>query len=173
MKDMKNTFIEKLHECNKHKQRLLSAKKKLQILMPLTLEKYEALKDEEISFIDQLIFRFSKLQDTMGDKLFPSLLLLTGEIIKDKTFIDRLNRLEELGLLYKDEWMTLRKDRNEIAHEYSFNQEEVVDSINLIYNITDKLIKIYNVFYVYCLDKFDFIQNSKILKISIDTKVGI
>ena len=170
---MKNTFIEKLHECNKHKQRLLSAKKKLQILMPLTLEKYEALKDEEISFIDQLIFRFSKLQDTMGDKLFPSLLLLTGEIIKDKTFIDRLNRLEELGLLYKDEWMTLRKDRNEIAHEYSFNQEEVVDSINLIYNITDKLIKIYNVFYVYCLDKFDFIQNSKILKISIDTKVGI
>ena len=32
---------------------------------------------------------------------------------------------------------------DEIAHEYSFNQNEIVDSINLIYTKTDELISIY------------------------------
>ena len=164
MKDRENTFIEKLHECNQHKKRLLLAKRKLEKFMPITTEVYDNLSDEDISFIDQMIFRFSKLQDTMGDKLFPSLLELIGENIKNKTFIDRLNRLEELELLYKDEWMSLRKDRNEIAHEYSFNQDEVVDSINLIFTISNKLVSIYHTLYQYCNSKFKFIQTSNILK---------
>ena len=92
--------------------------------MPLSVKRYNTLDEIYISTIDQMIFRFSKLQDTMGDKIFPSILELNGEKVKVMTFIDRLNRLEELELLYKDEWMGLRKDRNEIAHEYSFNQEK-------------------------------------------------
>lgn len=40
---------------------------------------------------------FSKLQDTMGEE------------VKSKPFIDRLNRIEELGILYKNDWMDLRK----------------------------------------------------------------
>ncbi|WP_151900700.1 hypothetical protein [Sulfurimonas hydrogeniphila] len=140
MRDLKATFIEKLHECNQHKKRLLLAKKKLDSIIPLNIQKYNNLNDDYISYIDQLIFRFSKLQDTMGDKLFPALLELMGEEVKSKPFIDRLNRLEELGIVDKNEWLKLRKDRNEIAHEYSFNQDEVVDSINLIYDITYKLL---------------------------------
>ena len=163
MKDVKNTFIEKLHECNQHKKRLLLAKKKLKIFIPLSIDNYNELSDENISFIDQLIFRFSKLQDTMGEKLFPSFLELLGEEVKSKSFIDRLNRIEELGILYKDEWMSMRKDRNEIAHEYSFNQDEVVDSINLIYEIAEKLVNVYDSFYNYCQEKFKFIQDSDIL----------
>ena len=156
MKNIEQTFIEKLHECNQHKKRVLSAKKNLSALMPLNVEKYNQLDDLSISVIDQMIFRFSKLQDTMGDKIFPSILELTGEKVKKMTFIDRLNRLEELELLYKDEWMSLRKDRNEIAHEYSFNQKEVVDSINLIYERVDKLIRIYDDISQYCFEKFGF-----------------
>ena len=151
MKDIKQTFTEKLHECNQHKKRLLSAKDKLKSIIPLDVEHYTTLDEIYISIIDQMIFRFSKLQDTMGDKIFPSILELSGEKVKAMTFIDRLNRLEELELLYKDEWMTLRKDRNEIAHEYSFNQDEVVDSINLIFNRVDDLLKIYDDIYKYCL----------------------
>ncbi len=60
--------------------------------------------------------------------------------------------------------MTLRKDRNEIAYEYSFNQNEVVDSINLIFNRVDDLLKIYNDINSYCFEKFDFIKDSKVLK---------
>ena len=144
MKDINQTFIEKLHECNQHKKRLLGAKNRLKDYMPLSVKRYNILDEIYISTIDQMIFRFSKLQDTMGDKIFPSILELNGEKVKVMTFIDRLNRLEELELLYKDEWMGLRKDRNEIAHEYSFNQDEVVNNINLVYIKSNDLIIIYN-----------------------------
>jgi len=163
MKDISQTFIEKLHECNQHKKRLLSAQSRLNDLVPLTAEQYSNLDDLHISTIDQMIFRFSKLQDTLGDKVLPSILELSGENVKSMTVIDRLNRLEELELLYKDDWMALRKDRNEIAHEYSFNQEEVVEGINLIFQKTGSLLNIYNDVYNYCHEKFDFIRQSKVL----------
>ncbi len=158
MKDIKQTFIEKLHECNLHRARLLKAKGYLKDTMPLDVNIYLSLDEVRMSFIDQMIFRFSKLQDTMRDKIFPAILELLGEEVKKLSFIDRLNRLEELELLYKDEWMSLRKDRNEIAHEYSFNQDEVVDGINLIFDRVDDLLKIYQDIYDYCYNKFVFIE---------------
>ncbi len=164
MKDMKQTFVEKLHECNQHKKRLLSAKRNLQSLIPLSVDSYNNLSEENISFIDQMLFRFSKLQDTMGEKVFPTILDLNAENVKKMTFIDRLNRLEELELLDKNEWMQLRKERNEIAHEYSFNQEEVVGSINIIFSRIDNLIQIYTVIYNYCVSTFKFVKTSSILK---------
>lgn len=164
MKDIKNTFIEKLHECNQHKNRLLSAKRHLKEYMPIDKDTYMDFGDTEMGFVDQMIFRFSKLQDAMGEKLFPSLLELMGEEIKSKPFIDRLNRIEELGILYKNEWMDLRKDRNDIAHEYSFNQDEVIDGINLIFDRSDKLLSFYDSFYQYCQEKFDFVKGSEVLR---------
>jgi len=165
MKDIKNTFIEKLHECNQHKRRLIKAQSNLKKHIPIIKNEYINFDDITMGFVDQMIFRFSKLQDTMGEKLFPSLLELIGEEIKSKSFIDRLNRIEELGILYKDDWMSLRKDRNEIAHEYSFNMDEVIDGINLIFSSTDKLLFIYDMFYKYCEDKFDFVKNSEVLNV--------
>ncbi len=63
-------FIEKIYECNLHKTRLLLALENLQKqnLIPLELKDYENLSSEQSSFIDQIIFRFSKLQDTIGEK---------------------------------------------------------------------------------------------------------
>ncbi len=161
MRDIKNSFIEKLHECNQHEIRLKRAKYYLKDIMPLDLNKYKNINEIEMSFIDQMIFRFSKLQDTLGEKIFPAILELVGEEPKKLTFIDKLNRFEELGLLYKDEWMYLRRVRNEIAHEYSFNQDEVVDSINLIFEKVDDLLRIYEDIFNYCYDKFEFVKNSK------------
>ena len=37
--------------------------------MPLSIEKYENLKNDEITYIDQFLYRFAKLQDVMGQKL--------------------------------------------------------------------------------------------------------
>jgi hypothetical protein len=142
MIDKKDSLDEKLYECNMHKKRLQSARTKLKPLMPLTLEVYEDMDDIFSMVIDQMIFRFSKLQDTLGDKVFSKLLELSGEDVKKMTFLDKLNRLEELEILTKESWMHLREYRNEIAHEYSFNQDEVVDSINLIYEKSDVLIAI-------------------------------
>ena len=151
----KDTLSEKLYECTIHKKRLLSATNKLKYIMPLTVEKYNELDDIFISLIDQMLYRFSKLQDTMGEKVFPTILLLNGEDVKKMSFIDRLNRLEELELVDKNLWMLLRKERNEISHEYSFNQEEVVDAINAIYEKTNTIIEIFDKIFSYCIKKFD------------------
>jgi len=151
--DVKDTFREKLLECDKHVEKIQIAKKHLNSVMPLDVNLYLMLDDVTSSFIDQLIFRFSKLQDTIGESLFPSILVLSGENVKKKTFIDILNRMEELELIDKKQWQRLREIRNEIAHEYSFNTDEVVDGILDVYNVSNELIKIYQDTKIFCENK--------------------
>jgi len=132
-----------LYQCDMHQKRINYAINKMNSFMTLTPEKYDYLSDEEIEHIDMLIFRFSKLQDTMGNKLFPMLLKSLGEDIKPMSFIDRLNRLEELGFCKTIEWLNLREIRNNIAHEYFSNKYQIVDSINELYNNINTIFNIY------------------------------
>jgi hypothetical protein len=155
IRDIEKTFKEKLYECHKHIEKITVSKNHLSAIMPLSVERYLNLNDIDISFIDQLIYRFSKLQDTMGEKIFPFILILSKEDVKKKTFIDILNRLEELGVLDKAEWLKLREIRNDIAHEYSFNTDEVVDSIVAIYKASEELMGIYKATYDFCKNKFN------------------
>ena len=77
----------------------------------------------------------------MGAKLFKSLLLYEGENI-DKPFLDILNRLEKMGIIDVDEWFEIRDLRNEISHEYDNNEESVIEILNMIYELKDKLVNI-------------------------------
>ena len=61
--------------------------------MPLDTTKYDDLTEEQVENIDQFIFRFSKLQDAMGERLFRGVLICLGEKVKNKQFLDLLNRL--------------------------------------------------------------------------------
>ena len=144
MKNIEDSFSQKIFECNKHIEKLKDAQDYLKEIMPLSVEKYLKIDKIQSSFIDQLNFRFTKLQDTIGESILRGILIFSKEDIRKMTFLDILNKLEALEVLDKDEWLNLREVRNEIAHEYSFNQDEVVDSINLIYNKVDDLILIYN-----------------------------
>lgn len=113
--------------------------------MPLNKERYENLSEDEIEHIDQFLYRFSKLQDTMGQKLFKSILLLLDEKVENKPFIDILNRLEKLELLEDANiWRELRDDRNELAHNYEDDPEEASLIINKLFFKKDILIQIYN-----------------------------
>jgi hypothetical protein len=47
--------------------------------MLLSVKRYNSLDESYVSTMDQMIFRFSKLQDTMVNKIFPSILELNGE----------------------------------------------------------------------------------------------
>ncbi len=72
---MKNYIIkEKLekvfYECDKHILRIANTTNKMSSFMPLSTEKFTNLSEDEIEHIDQFLFRFSKLQDAMGQKLF-------------------------------------------------------------------------------------------------------
>jgi len=89
----------------------------------------------------------------MGERVFPTILLIAQEDIKKKTFLDILNRLEELELLDKNNWLKLREVRNQIAHEYSFHEDEVVDNINLVYYKSEELLKTYTTIEDFCKKK--------------------
>ena len=57
----------------------------------------------------------------------------------------------------KTKWLKLREIRNDIAHEYSFNIDEVVESIAAVYEVSDELIGIYKGAVDFCKTKFAFL----------------
>jgi len=125
-----------LSESKKHFLRLEKAAFNIKLFMPLNSQRYLILNDEEVAFIDQFIYRFSKLQDTIGTKLFKSVLLFLGEDITNKSFIDIFNRLEQLEIINDyDLWLELRELRNELAHDYEDDPKDTSEKIN---NIFDK-----------------------------------
>ena len=133
---MINLRMEKLiTECDKHVQRMSYAYTKMALFMPLDISRYQQLSDDEVEHIDQFLFRFAKLQDAIGEKLFILMLeFLKEESPKSKPFIDTLNRLEQLGLLEdKNTWLELRKIRNNIAHQYEDESEQAAEALNTVY----------------------------------------
>lgn len=141
-------YIDKLRETlivtQLHHQRMMFARNELSQFFPMPTEKYEELTPEQISFTDQLIYRFSKLQDLMGRKLFVLIIQGLGEDSESMPFIDVLNRLEKLKILTDtDQWLELRETRNLVTHEYPYHQDEFVDGLNALYNQSLKLSEIW------------------------------
>jgi len=112
----------------------------LQGIYPVNSESYRDLSEDQISHSDQLIYRFSQLQDTIGNKLFPMILQGIGEYAQNMPFIDRLNRLEKLSIIDDAEkWLNLREIRNLVTHEYPDNEEELIDGLNELYQLSEYL----------------------------------
>jgi uncharacterized protein with HEPN domain len=97
----------------------------------------------DLAFADQIIYRFSKAQDTTGAKFFKTFLLYQGENV-DKPFLDILDRFEKMEIVNIDEWFLLREIRNEITHEYEDNEELAKNILNAIYKHKNQLKKIIN-----------------------------
>lgn len=72
-----------INECDKHILRINSAYKKTSAILPLDASKYVALSEDEIEHIDQYLFRFAKLQDTIGKRLFQAIFLSLEEDVAD------------------------------------------------------------------------------------------
>ncbi len=154
-----NLILEQsFNESKKHYLRLNKAFDKIKSLIPLNQDRYLKLNDDEIAFIDQYIFRFSKLQDALGNKLFKAVLMLLGEDLTNKSFIDMFNRLEQLGIIKNyDLWVELRKLRNELAHDYEDDPIETSEKINKVFDKKDVLEKFFIDIERFLVDKgFDF-----------------
>ncbi|MFI4918401.1 MAG: hypothetical protein ACHP65_02480 [Legionellales bacterium] len=124
-----------LYECELHQKRIKYALNKLKKFMPLTVQHYKNLKEDQIETLDQFLYRFSKLQDVIGQRLFSGILELLEEPFKEMSFLDRLNRLEQLHLIEsKEQWLMLRNLRNSLAHEYEDDPQGMCQAINHIYN---------------------------------------
>ncbi|MEA1914590.1 MAG: hypothetical protein U9N30_04655 [Campylobacterota bacterium] len=127
-----------LKESQKHLKRLNDAFLQLQKqhTMPLNKSSYQNILNnlESLAYSDQIIYRFSKLQDCMGAKLFKSILLFQGENV-DKPFLDILNQLEKMDIIEVEEWFELRDLRNDIAHDYEENDNLAINILNMIYKM--------------------------------------
>ncbi len=85
---------------------------------------------DRVKVIDSFIFRLIKIQDLMGNKLFPEILNTLGEYQSSMSMLDVLDRLEQLGLIDSAErWMDYRNLRNVLTHEYPDNKEALVEGI--------------------------------------------
>ena len=119
--------------CAIHHSRMMFAWDQLREVFPLDENSYKNLASTQISFCDQLIYRFSKLQDTIGNKVFRNILEGLGEDQEELPFIDVVLRLEKLHVIESHlEWLQLREVRNLVTHEYPYNTQEITEGLNLI-----------------------------------------
>ncbi|MCF6282028.1 MAG: nucleotidyltransferase domain-containing protein [Candidatus Polarisedimenticolaceae bacterium] len=144
--DLDNLRVKKiLNECDKHRLRINDAYQDMQLFMPLTAEKYQQLSKDEVQDIDQYLYRFSKLQDVMGEKLFKLIISMYEESHTPLTFIDTLNKIERLGIIHGvGDWKALREIRNALSHEYDDEPEQMSELINNIYSKKELIETIYD-----------------------------
>lgn len=108
-----------ISEAHLHLARLRYATDATSPIFPLDADRYERLTASEISLLDQMLFRFGKLQDAIGQRLLPAILRAGQEWQDTQTFLDKLNRLEKLGAIPSTtQWIELRDLRNMAMHEY-------------------------------------------------------
>jgi len=135
-------FRKNLHEAYVHLARIDEALDELgkKYRFPIAQEQFADLltNRSELAFADQIIYRFSKAQDTIGAKLFKAFLLYQGENV-DRPFLDILNELEKLHIVDVEEWFVLREIRNDIAHNYEDNQDQARHILNNIYQYRGEL----------------------------------
>jgi len=99
---------------------------------------------DSVSCADQLIYRFSKLQDTMGRKLFRALLDAVGDWNPEMTMIDIVNRMDKLALVDPGPWKVVKDVYNEIAHHYDDDSEatrKILTEIEMLLPVFDEFLE--------------------------------
>ncbi len=146
---MPNIIEQKLErifrECDTHQARMMSAYHKIQRKLPLKPASYLQLNEEDVTHIDQFLFRYAKLQDAMGQRLFKAMLTMLQEEVEHVPFLDMLHKLEKLNLIASAEkWQELSETRNAIAHEYDDSPELMAQALNAIFSSNEALIGAYD-----------------------------
>ena len=96
----------------------------------LTPEIFE--NNEKRRAVDSFIFRFTKIQDLIGEKLFKEILDKVGEFRRNMSFTDILDKAEKLEIIDSaDKWSNFRELRNSLSHEYPSNEAEIIKDIKL------------------------------------------
>ena len=105
---------------------------------------------ENIKTIDGFIYRFSKIQDMMGEKLFPVYLKAVEEYSPSMPLIDILNKLEKFEIMDSEtDWKYFRKLRNVLTHEYPDNEDDLIQGIKEALLVYPKVKMIYQNIKIY------------------------
>lgn len=136
-------FEQNFDEAYQSAKLLTSSFERMQRLIPLSVSSIKNLNAENLDMIDAFRVRFCDLQDSLGNKVFRSLLLLEEEQIG--TGIDVINKMEKRGILDSfDSFKKVRNIRNAFSHDYPDSDEAKIELLNDAYQSTTILIKILN-----------------------------
>ncbi len=124
-----------IEECDLHIKRIFEALAIVQKYFPLSANSYEDLqRDGAMAFLDQFVYRYSKLQDKIGSSVIKNIVYLVEYSESGKTFIDKLNILEKEGFIESAiMWEGFRDLRNRLSHEYSIDIEQQIKILNEVY----------------------------------------
>jgi hypothetical protein len=154
--ELRDKLTETLAICDLHHERMMFAWGNIKKYFPLTKTNLSLVSPVELAFFDQLIYRFSKLQDSMGSRLFKQILEALEEDISGLPFIDILYKLEKLNLLSSaKDWIVLRQIRNTVSHEYPFFEEVQIEELNLLPVEVVKLASIWSILKEYTQKRFE------------------
>ena len=121
-----------------HKKRAKCALEEIILWEHLDSEIFEDF--EKIKTIDTFIYRFIKLQDIMGEKLFKVFLDEIGEYQDSMSLLDVVDKLEKFNIIdNSSEWMEYRKLRNKLTYEYPNNEQDVIDGIKIAIEVFTKI----------------------------------
>ena len=148
MTNRKQELMERLSRefdiCDRHIQRIDEALEAMHTDIPVSVDSYTNLDENQIRCMDQFIFRFSKLQDAMGAKIFRYVLEYLDEDVSALPMRDILNLLERYHFIDSaDEWGYIRELRNEIAHDYPLMENDIVSVLNELISKVSILKSIY------------------------------
>ncbi|MFZ2726829.1 MAG: hypothetical protein WAX77_11300 [Methylococcaceae bacterium] len=114
----------------------------------------DTLNKEQIKTIDAFIFRYIKIQDLMGDKLFKEFLICVEDYNSNMTMLDVVHKLEKIEILDSAlTWFSYRTLRNALTHEYPNNRAEIIAGILKALTVFNQLHFIYQKIVSYLLDK--------------------
>jgi len=127
---------------NKHIDMIQKSINYIKPYFPFDSNFSEEIEDDMILFVlDSLVFRFAKLQDWLGEKIFKNFLAYEEYPVEGINFFEILKKLEKENILDIDLWSIFRNVRNELAHDYP-DYNEIADNLNFIIKNSDKLIEI-------------------------------
>ncbi len=112
-------------------------------IAPLIKTENPEINAEQAEILEALTARFARLNDTLTQKLFRAIDAL--ELTDEGSLIDRFNRMEKRSLVKSaNELIEMRKLRNQIAHEYVFEDlmplyENVFEQCEILFNVMDAI----------------------------------
>lgn len=134
-----------IQKCDRHILRIEEALVELDSVLPLTIDTYEHFDSSKVRATDQLLFRFSKLQDEIGRSIIKSMCDLLENTRENTSFIDYLNIAEKYEILESaHDWDIIQTIRNSITHDYENDNEYQVQTINDVYNAYKKVRQIFD-----------------------------
>lgn len=155
MNDVQNRFWQTQRLVDKESLYLQDVAQRLFAQNVVTPEWIESLiaTPEGRDCLEAFVGKFSRMQDTLIDKLLPQCLTAVGE--KTGSALDNLNRAHRLDLLdHPDQWLAMRHLRNRLVHEYVENKTDLAAALNLARGMSAALLKAANTIREFAKEKF-------------------